>query len=90
MGYLDAEFIPAMGTVIGQAESVTIDGTPAVLTRVTSDVAATKTKALLVLKAPDAYQVPDKDVQFFLLSVVTPEDNGDAIIDAAISSWTWR
>lgn len=90
MGYLDAEFIPAMGTVIGQAESVTIDGTPAVLTRVTSDVAATKTKALLVLKAPDAYQVPDKDVQFFLLSVVTPEENGDAIIDAAISSWTWQ
>jgi len=29
-------------------------------------------------------------VQFFLLSFVSPEDNGDAIIDAAISSWTWR
>jgi hypothetical protein len=90
MGYLDAEFIPAMGTVIGQPENLTIDGTPATLTRITSTVAETKTKALIVLRAPDAYQTADKDAQFFLLSVVTPEDNGDAIIDAAISSWTWQ
>lgn len=90
MGYLDAEFIPAMGAVIGQPDTLAIDGTPAVLTRVTSTVAETKTKALLVLRAPDAYQTIDKDVQFFLLSFVTPEDNGDAIIDAAISSWTWQ
>jgi hypothetical protein len=90
MVYLDAEFMPGMGTQIGQPENLTIDGTPATLTRFTSDVAATKTKALLVLRAPEAYQTADKDVQFFLLSVVTPEDNGDAIIDAAVSSWTWQ
>jgi len=90
MGYLDAEFIPSMGTVIGQAEELTIDGTPAVLTRVDSTVANTKTKALLVLRAPETYQTSGKDVQFFMLSFVTPEDNGDAIIDAAISSWTWH
>jgi len=90
MGYLDAEFIPAMGTVIGQPETLTIDGTPAILTRVDSTVAETKTKALLVLRAPETYQTAEKDVQFFLLSFVSPEDNGDAIIDAAISSWTWR
>lgn len=89
MGYLDAMFIPDMGTVIGQ-ESITVDGTPATLTRVTSTVATTKTKALLVLRAPDVYQTSEEDVQFFLLSFVSPEDNGDAIIDAAISSWTWQ
>lgn len=90
MSYLETEYIPLLGTVIGQPEDLTVDGTPAVLTRVTSDVAATKTKALLVLRAPDAYQAAGAEVQFFLIAFVSPEDNGDAIIDAAISSWTWQ
>ena len=88
--YLGVDFIPAMGTVIGEAESLTVDGLPASLTRVVSTNPDTKTKALLVLRAPEVYQLPDEDVRFFVVSFVTPEDNGDAIIDAAIASWTWK
>jgi hypothetical protein len=90
LAYLDTEYIPQLGTPIGEAESLTIDGTPASLIRVTSDVAETKTKALLVLQAPAAYSVGGEEARFFLLSFVIPEDNGDAIIDAAVSSWTWQ
>jgi hypothetical protein len=90
VGFLNTKFIPDMGVVIGKAEAVTVDGQPASLTRVTSTKAKTRTKALLVLRAPEPYQVPGEDVRFFLVSFVTPEDNGDAIIDAAVSSWKWK
>ena len=87
---LSQEYIPALGEVISLRESVTLDGVDANLTRVTSDAERTKTKALLTVFAPDTFDTVNGAVQFFVISFVIPEDNGDEIIDALIDRWRWK
>ncbi|TFC96694.1 MULTISPECIES: hypothetical protein [Cryobacterium] len=38
----------------------------------------------------EVYRAPDEDIRFFAVSFATPEDICDAMIDAAITSWTWK
>ncbi|MGV8884788.1 MAG: DUF4190 domain-containing protein [Microbacteriaceae bacterium] len=88
--YLDTNFIPQLGTVISLRESVKLDTSEANLTRVDSTVTETKTKAILFGYSPSEYATPNGDVNFFLVSFTTPEDNGDEIIAAVIDSWEWK
>lgn len=92
--YLHSAYIPQMGRAIGDGEGdgeiFGVDGTLGILTRVVTTDPRTKTRALLVLRAPTAYRVERTEVRFFLVSFVTVEENGDAIIEAAISSWRWN
>ena len=88
--YLNQSYIPQLGTVISLKEPVTLDGTPANLTRVQSTKALTKTKALLVTQAASPYSTSTGDVQVFSISFVIPQDNGDAIIQELAKSWTWK
>ena len=88
--YLAKDYIPTLGTVITLKESVTLDGQPANITRVKSDAEFTKTKAMIVAYGPDSYNTSTGAVQLFVIVVVTPYDNGDAVIDAIVSSWKWK
>ena len=88
--YLDQEFIPAMGSPIGDRETVSLGATEGYLTRVDSTVAETTTKALLVSVASDGYDTPKGDVEVFVISFVTVEDNGDAIIATLLDTWQWK
>jgi len=88
--FLNQSYFPAAGQVTSLKEAVSLDGAEANLTRMTSYAENTKTKAFLTVFAPDSYQANGQPVRFFVISFVIPEDNGEAIIAAAIDSWRWR
>ncbi|MEV8252996.1 DUF4190 domain-containing protein [Rhodoglobus sp. NPDC076762] len=87
---LAEDYIPQLGQLISLTEAATLDGQPANITRVQSDAEQTQTKALIVAFAPESYATSSGDVQLMLISVVTPFDNGDALIDSIVESWRWR
>jgi len=88
--WMSTDYIPAFGELISLREPVVLDGAEGNLTRVTSDQELTETKALVVVKAPSEYQVNGEPAQFFLITFVTPYDNGEELIQTAIDSWRWR
>ncbi|TBN57106.1 DUF4190 domain-containing protein [Glaciihabitans arcticus] len=88
--YLEENYFPDFGTVTSLREPVRLGGEPANLSRFDSDSADTVTRAAIVSYSPSAYPTANGDVQFFLVSVTTVEDNGDAIIDAILDSWQWK
>ncbi|WP_105035407.1 DUF4190 domain-containing protein [Cryobacterium aureum] len=88
--FLNQSYFPQAGEVTSLKEAVTLDGVDANLTRMISTAENTRTKAFLTVFAPDIYQSAGEPVQFFLISFVIPEDNGEEIIAAAIDSWRWK
>lgn len=83
-------YIAEFGTPISLREPVALDGAEGNLTRVESDSESTQTKALIVLKAPQEYQTYGEPAQFFLITFVTPYDNGEELIQTTIDSWDWN
>jgi len=88
--WMSTDYIPAFGEVISLREQVTLDGAEGNLTRVSSDQELTQTKALIIVKAPSEYQVNGEPAQFFLVTFVTPYDNGEELIQTAVDSWSWN
>jgi hypothetical protein len=87
--FLNRSYFPDAGEVTSLKEAVTLDGADANLTRLTSTVEKTQTKAFLTVFAPETYQLAGEPVKFFVISFVIPDDNGEEIIAAAIESWRW-
>jgi hypothetical protein len=86
---LNKAYIPALGTVISQS-AVTVDGTSANLSMITSKSSLIKTEGLLVLKAPRPVTLARQSAQYFLVSFAIPQGNGKAIIARAMTSWRWK
>ena len=87
---LAVDYIPSLGTVISEREAITLDGIEANISFVQSDSAVTKTKALIVVRANEAYATANGDVQFMLVSFVIPDETGPEVIDTLIGSWRWN
>lgn len=87
--FLNQSYFPEAGEVTSLKEAVTLDGADANLTRLTSTVEKTQTKAFLTVFAPNTYQSAGEPVKFFVISFVIPDDNGEEIIAAAVESWRW-
>ncbi len=77
------------GEVVSLREATTLDGVPANITRVDGDLDVTQTKAFITAFAPEPYTPGADAVQFFVIAVVTPYDNGDELIDQVVSTWRW-
>lgn len=77
------------GEVLSLHEATTLDGVPANITRVEGNVEATQTKAFITGFAPEPFTPGTDTVQFFVIAVVTPYDNGDELIDQVIDTWQW-
>jgi hypothetical protein len=88
--WMSTDYIPAFGEVLSLREPVTLDGAEGNLTRVESDQELTQTKALIIVKAPSEYQVDGDPARFFLVTFVTPYDNGEELIQTAVDSWRWN
>jgi hypothetical protein len=70
---------------------MTLDGVPANLTQIKSNQETTKYKALISVYAPKEYDVTlDSPAKLFLISVATPEDNGQQVVDQIVSTWHWK
>lgn len=78
------------GEVISLHEPTTLDGVPANITRVEGNVDATQTKAFITSFAPEPFTQGTGAVQFFVIGIVTPYDNGDELIDQVIDTWRWN
>lgn len=78
------------GTVISLHEPTTLDGVPANITRVEGSIDETRTKAFITAFAPEPYTPGADAVQFFVIAVITPYDNGDELIDQVTSTWKWE
>ena len=88
--YLETNYFPEFGIAESLRDPVQLDGEPANLSRFDSKVEETQTRAAIVAYSPAPYTTGSGDVQFFLVTVSTIEDNGDAIIDAVLDSWEWK
>jgi hypothetical protein len=92
---MSIDFLPSMGTVESLNEPVTLDGTEANVTRIASDAEFTEMKAVITARAPDAYQSANGPVQYFVISVVLPDEAGveydnEDVLAKLISTWTWN
>ncbi|GAA3883783.1 hypothetical protein GCM10022381_27460 [Leifsonia kafniensis] len=93
---LSLDYLPAMGTVESLLEPITLDGVAANLTRIDSDAEFTELKAVITARAPAAYQTANGPVQYFVISVVLPDEVGqtdadeERILSELISTWTWQ
>jgi hypothetical protein len=77
------------GEIISLHEATTLDGAPANITRIEGGLDTTQTKAFITAFAPDPYTPGADAVQFFVIAVITPYDNGDELIDQVIRTWRW-
>ncbi|MFD4991375.1 hypothetical protein ACFWI1_04800 [Cellulosimicrobium cellulans] len=77
------------GTIISLHEPTDLDGVPANITRVEGDFDATQTKAFITAFAPEPFTPGADTVQFFVIAIVTPYDNGEALIEQVVSTWRW-
>ncbi|RXR31907.1 hypothetical protein EQW78_15790 [Oerskovia turbata] len=78
------------GKVISLHEAATLDGVPANITRVEGSSSATQTKAFVSAFAPAPFTPGTETVQFFVIAIVTPYDNGDELIAQVIETWQWH
>lgn len=88
--YLETNYFPDLGEIISLREPVTLDGQVGNITYLDSSAETTVTKATIVVKSPEPYDTANGPVQFFLVTFVIDDDRGDEIIDAAVSSWSWK
>lgn len=88
--YLETNYFPDLGEIISLREPVTLDGQVGNMTYLDSSAETTVTKATIVVKSPEPYDTANGPVQFFLVTFVIDDDRGDEIIDAAVSSWSWK
>ncbi|MGO4102889.1 hypothetical protein AB4Y63_02965 [Leifsonia sp. YAF41] len=92
---LSLDYLPSMGVVESLLEPIMLDGVPANLTRIDSDTEFTDLEAVITARAPDVYQSANGPVQYFVVTVVLPDEAGetvddDLILAQLISSWTWN
>lgn len=85
----DSYFAP-QGEIISLHEDATLGGMPADITRIDSDVEETQTKAFITVFAPQAYDLNGEPSQLFIISIVTPYENGDELIQQVLDSWEWK
>jgi hypothetical protein len=85
----ESYFAP-QGEIESLHEPTTLDGVPADITRLESDAELTETKAFITAYAPAPYEAGDEPVQLFIISIVTPYDNGDELIQQVLDTWRWR
>jgi hypothetical protein len=89
MDHLNEQFIPALGDVISD-ERVELGGEEANLTIVDSLIEKTTYKGALVAYAPEPSETANGDVQLYVISFTTVEDDGEEILDALLDSWQWK
>ena len=77
------------GTIISLHEQTVLDGVPANITRVEGGIKETRTKAFITAFAPEPFTPGDSAVQFFVIGIVTPYENGDELIEQVVSTWRW-
>lgn len=88
---LSKSYFPQLGETISLKEPIKLAGSPANLSRFKSAQTSTKFKVLITVFAPKEYNIgADVPAKLFLISVTTPEDNGQQVLDALISSWRWK
>lgn len=91
-GAIDAladSYFAENGTIISLHEPTDLDGVPANITRVEGDFDATQTKAFITAFAPEPFSPGADTVQFFVIAIVTPYDNGEELIEQVVSTWRW-
>lgn len=71
-------------------EAATLDGVPANITRVEGISSTTQTKVFISAFAPAPFAPGTETVQFFVIGIVTPYDNGDELIAQVIETWQWH
>ncbi len=77
------------GSILNLHEATTLDGVPANITRVEGTFEETRTKAFITAFAPERFASGTDEVQFFVIAIVTPYDNGDELIEQVTGTWTW-
>lgn len=85
----DTYFAP-QGEIETLHEAATLGGMPADITRIDSDADHTETKAFITAFAPAEYTVNGEAAQLFIISIVTPYDNGDELIQQVLDTWEWK
>lgn len=82
-------YLAENGEIVSLHEEVTLDGVPANITRVEGTSELTQTKVFLTAFAPRVYASGPDEVQFFVIAIVSPYDNGDELVDQVVRTWTW-
>lgn len=77
------------GSILSLHEATTLDGVPANITRVEGSFEETRTKAFITAFAPERFASGTDEVQFFVIAIVTPYENGDELIEQVTGTWTW-
>ncbi|GAB3595942.1 DUF4190 domain-containing protein [Microbacterium tumbae] len=87
---LEESYFAPQGEIESLHEEATLGGVPADVTRIDSDAELTETKAFITAYAPAPYDVEGEQVQLFIISIVTPYENGDELIQQVLDTWQWR
>jgi len=77
------------GSILSLHEATTLGGVPANITRVDGTSEKTRTKAFITAFAPERFATGTDEVQFFVIAIVSPYDNGDELVDQVTRTWTW-
>lgn len=78
------------GTITSLHEPTVLDGVPANITRIDSDVPETQLKVVLTTFSPEPYEIAGDPRQLFLITVTTPYSNGEEQLKQLLHSWEWR
>jgi len=89
MEFLNADFIPSLGTVISD-ERGELGGQEANITVVDSTEEETTHKAAVVAYGPTAYPTENGEVQVVVISFTTVEDDGEEILQQLLDTWEWK
>lgn len=88
--FLETGYLLQSGQSIIQTNDVTLGGAPAKLTFLVPNSPDTQLRAVVAVLPPTVYPGATEDIGLFLITVSTEEDNGDAILESLLNTWTWK
>lgn len=88
--FLESSYLLQSGKSIIQTNDVTLGGAPAKLTFLEPNSPDTQLRAVVAVLPPTVYPGATEDIGLFLITVSTEEDNGDAILESLLNTWTWK
>ncbi|HEX7259875.1 MAG TPA: hypothetical protein VF272_03010 [Candidatus Saccharimonadia bacterium] len=91
VSYLEKSYYAPQGEILRLREPINLDGVTANKTTVKSTQQHIKTKDfVVVLKDPGYTLRSGAEATMFMITVTTPENNGEQILANIIKSWRWR
>ena len=88
--FLEQGYLLESGKSIIQTTDVPLGGVPAKVTFLEPNSEFTQLRAVVAVLPPSNYPGTSEELGLFLITVSTEEDNGEAILESVLNTWTWK